>query len=274
MPAPGTNATRRSHSCETRAIPSRPSTFSLWTSCAAILPTTPRAGGESAAHPTARLAGRWFRTPVSCPGTSACAPRCPIRTCSTCTRTSDPNDPDGFSCTRAELVEYLEHVSASAFVFPMHEPDGYPAANDAVAAEAAASDGRLFAFCRLDPHRAPLEEARRCLDNGARGIKLHPRAEGFNLDHPDLQAVFALADEHRLPILCHAGRGIPALGRHAVEVCSRHPGLRLILAHAGSRTSPGSGARRPPIRTCSSTPRGGRPATCRRCSRWSRPARS
>jgi uncharacterized protein len=143
------------------------------------------------------------------------------------------NDPDGYRCSREELVEHLEHVNASAFVFPMHEPDGYPAANDMVAAEAAQSDGRLFAFCRLDPHHSPLEEARRCLDNGARGIKLHPRAEGFNLDHPDLQDVFALADEHRLPILCHAGRGIPALGRHAVEVCSRHPGLRLILAHAG-----------------------------------------
>jgi len=143
------------------------------------------------------------------------------------------NDPDGYRCTRQELVEYLEHVNASAFVFPMHEPDGYPAANDMVAAEAKASDGRLFAFCRLDPHHAPLAEARRSLDNGARGIKLHPRAEGFNLDHADLQDVFALADEHRLPIICHAGRGIPALGRHAVEVCSRHPGLRLILAHAG-----------------------------------------
>jgi uncharacterized protein len=143
------------------------------------------------------------------------------------------NDPDGFSCTRAELVDYLEHLDASAFVFPMHEPNGYPAANDMVAAEAAASDGRLFAFCRLDPHHSPLEEARRCLDNGARGIKLHPRAEGFTLDHPALQDVFALADEQRLPILCHAGRGIPALGRHSVEVCSRHPGLRLILAHAG-----------------------------------------
>jgi uncharacterized protein len=143
------------------------------------------------------------------------------------------NDPDGFSCTRAELVDYLEHLDASAFVFPMQEPDGYPAANDMVAAEAAASDGRLFAFCRLDPHDSPLAEARRCLDNGARGIKLHPRAEAFTLDHPALQDVFALADENRLPILCHAGRGIPALGRHSVEVCSRHPGLRLILAHAG-----------------------------------------
>src|SRR5215208_1608046 len=143
------------------------------------------------------------------------------------------NDPDGFSCTRAELVDYLEHLDASAFVFPMHEPNGYPAANDMVASEAAASDGRLFPFCRLDPHDAPLDEVRRCLDNGARGIKLHPRAEGFTLDHPALQDVFALADEQRLPILCHAGRGIPALGRHSVEVCSRHPGLRLILAHAG-----------------------------------------
>ena len=143
------------------------------------------------------------------------------------------NDPDGYSCSRQELVDFLGHVDASAFVFPMHEPDGYPAANDMVIAEAAASDGHLFPLCRLDPHDEPLAEARRCLAAGARGIKLHPRAEAFNLDHPDLQDVFALADEHRLPILCHAGRGIPALGRHAIEVCSRYPGLRLILAHAG-----------------------------------------
>src|ERR687890_2389222 len=143
------------------------------------------------------------------------------------------NDPDGYRCTRQELVEYLEHVNASAFVFPMHEPEGYPAANDMVATEAAASGGRLFAFCRLDPHHAPLEEARRCLDNGARGIKLHPRAEGFNLDHPALQDVFAIANERRLPILVHAGRGIPALGRHAYDLTGRYPDLRLILAHAG-----------------------------------------
>ena len=143
------------------------------------------------------------------------------------------NDPDGYSCSRQELVGSLGRVDASAFVFPMHEPDGYPAANDMVIAEAAPPDGRLFPFCRLDPHDYPLAEARRCLDAGARGIKLHPRAEAFNLDHPDLQEVFALAEEVRLPILCHAGRGIPALGRHSIEVCSRYPDLRLILAHAG-----------------------------------------
>jgi uncharacterized protein len=143
------------------------------------------------------------------------------------------NDPDEYRCTRQELVDRLERIDAHAIVFPMHEPDGYPPANDMVIAESEASNGRLFPFCRLDPAAQPLEEARRALDAGARGIKLHPRAENFTLHHPDLQPVFELAHERRLPILCHAGRGIPALGRHSIEVCSRYPGLRLILAHAG-----------------------------------------
>jgi hypothetical protein len=143
------------------------------------------------------------------------------------------NDPDGYRCTRQELVEALERIEGRAIVFPMHEPDGYPPANDMVLAEAAAAGGRLFPFCRLNPHEDPVTEARRCLEAGVYGIKLHPRAEEFTLDHPRLEGVFALADEHRLPVLCHAGRGIPALGRHAVDACGRFPGMRLILAHAG-----------------------------------------
>jgi uncharacterized protein len=143
------------------------------------------------------------------------------------------NDPDGYRCTREELVAALEHLDGRAIVFAMQEPDGYPRANDMVLQEAAAAGGRLFPFCRLDPHDKPLAEARRCLDAGARGLKLHPRAEGFTLDHPALREVFALADERRLPVLVHAGRGIPALGRDAVDACGRHPGMRLILAHAG-----------------------------------------
>ena len=61
------------------------------------------------------------------------------------------NDPDGFHCTRAELVELLERADARAVVFPMHEPDGYSAANDMVLAEAEASGSLLVPFSRLDP---------------------------------------------------------------------------------------------------------------------------
>ncbi|MGO9753790.1 MAG: amidohydrolase family protein, partial [Solirubrobacteraceae bacterium] len=36
-----------------------------------------------------------------------------------------------------------------------------------------------------------------------------------------------------LPVLIHAGRGIPALGEHAVAFAGEFPSARLILAHAG-----------------------------------------
>ena len=143
------------------------------------------------------------------------------------------NDPDEFSCSGEQLTGALEQIGARAFVFPMHEPNGYSAANEMVIEEAEGSDGRLFPFARLDPHGDPLSELERALERGARGIKLHPRAEQFTLDHPALEPVFALADERRLPVMVHAGRGIPALGRHSLEVTGRHSGMRLILAHAG-----------------------------------------
>ncbi|HKF79806.1 MAG TPA: amidohydrolase family protein [Thermoleophilaceae bacterium] len=143
------------------------------------------------------------------------------------------NDPDGYRCSPEQLAAALDSAGARGVVFPMHEPDGYPPANDRILAAATESGGRLTAFCRLDPDVQPVAEAERCLEAGAAGLKLHPRAEGFTLDHPALPDVFALADERRVPILCHAGRGIPALGRHALDLCGRFRGARLILAHAG-----------------------------------------
>ena len=143
------------------------------------------------------------------------------------------NDPDGFMCSPEDLLGALERLPGRSAVFPMHEPDGYREANDRVLSEAKASGGRLVAFCRLDPRTEPLAEAERCLAAGAAGIKLHPRAERFELATAELRDVFALAGERNLPVLVHAGRGIPALGRHAVELCEAFPGLRMILAHAG-----------------------------------------
>jgi predicted TIM-barrel fold metal-dependent hydrolase len=146
------------------------------------------------------------------------------------------NDPDGMRQSPEELTAALQHANArGAFVFPFHEPDGYRAANDVVIDAARESDGLLTAFCRVNPHEGEdaLAEAKRSLDCGARGIKLHPRAEEFTLDHPGVRPLVALAHERSLPVLIHAGRGIPALGLHAVQLAGEFPDARLILAHAG-----------------------------------------
>src|SRR5215208_4441831 len=74
------------------------------------------------------------------------------------------NDPDGFRQSPEELIEGLDAAGARGVVFPMHEPDGYTAANDEVIALAAGSGGRIAALCRVDPARDPVTEARRALD--------------------------------------------------------------------------------------------------------------
>jgi predicted TIM-barrel fold metal-dependent hydrolase len=142
------------------------------------------------------------------------------------------NDPDGARLTGDQLVEILAPLDARGVVFPMHEPDGYRDANDVILAEAAHSEGRLVPFCRLDPNLGAIEEGARCIERGARGIKLHPRSDDFLMGSPAAREIFALANEHRLTVLIHAGRGIPALGRHTLEYSEEFPGARIILAHA------------------------------------------
>jgi uncharacterized protein len=145
------------------------------------------------------------------------------------------NDPDGRTATAQEILAGLDRAGQQgALIFPTQEPDGYPRYNDAAIAAAAASGGRLVALARLDPKAGDvLAEARRCLQAGAAGFKLHPRSDAFSVEHPNVEAIVALAAEHRAPVLFHAGRGFDGLGDAAVTLARRHPDARIILAHAG-----------------------------------------
>ena len=123
-----------------------------------------------------------------------------------------------------------------AFMFCLDEPDrhpGFSAANDRTLAFAERSNGRLIPFVRLDLNESPLEEARRCLDAGARGIKLHPRAQKFDAGDERLAPIFELSAEHHVPILIHGGRGLPPIADGLHALVDRYPEATLIIAHAG-----------------------------------------
>ena len=125
---------------------------------------------------------------------------------------------------------------AHAFMFCLDEPDRHPAfraANDRTLAFAARSGRRLIPFVRLDLNESPVDEAVRCLDLGARGIKLHPRAQRFDANDERLAPVFALAAERRVPILIHGGRGLPPIASGLARLVERYPDATLIIAHAG-----------------------------------------
>jgi len=147
------------------------------------------------------------------------------------------HDVDGMVGRYEELIRVMDDYGvARAFMFCLDEPDRHPgfrAGNDRTLEFAARSEGRLIPFVRLALDEGPIEEARRCLDLGARGIKLHPRAQKFLLDDERLAPVFALAAERGVPILVHAGRGLPPIAAELEHLVDSHPGAQLILAHAG-----------------------------------------
>ena len=146
-------------------------------------------------------------------------------------------DIDGMVGRPDELLGGMDRYGISrAFMFCLDEPDRHPgfrAGNDRTLEFAAGSEGRLIPFVRLDLGEGPIEEARRCLDLGARGIKLHPRAQKFLLNDERLAPVFALAAERGVPILVHAGRGLPPIAAALERLVDANPGVQLILAHAG-----------------------------------------
>ena len=145
-------------------------------------------------------------------------------------------DEDGRSLDPEGLIDMLDQVGPAtrACVFALHDPDRVPAyrrPNDRVLAWANESGGRLVPYCRLDPADDPVGEAERCVAAGARGIKLHPRAQAFGFGDPAAEAIFGVAREARIPILIHAGRGMPTMAPLA-DLALRHPEVGLVLAHA------------------------------------------
>ncbi len=144
-------------------------------------------------------------------------------------------DEDGMSLTPGQLLEAMESQGVErVFTFPLNDPERWPAyrvPNDRVLQWAEAAGDRLVPFCRLDLTDDPIGEATRCLDLGARGIKLHPRAQKFDFGERGLDAVFALAAERSVPILIHAGRGLPPIADDLLHLVERHPRAQLILAH-------------------------------------------
>jgi uncharacterized protein len=147
------------------------------------------------------------------------------------------HDIDGFVGAYDDLERINDRYGISrCFMFCMDERDRHPAfqaANDRTLDHARRSGGRLIPFARLDLGERPIAEATRCLDAGARGIKLHPRAQRFLLNDERLAPVFALAAERRVPILIHGGRGLPPIADHLARLIERYPEAQLIIAHAG-----------------------------------------
>ncbi len=82
------------------------------------------------------------------------------------------------------------------------------------------------------------DDVRWALEQGARIFKVHVQVGGFDPADPVLDEAWGLLAEAGVPVVTHCGSG-PLAGAHTgpgpiSQVLQRHPGLRLVIAHAGA----------------------------------------
>ena len=147
------------------------------------------------------------------------------------------NDPDGFEADPEEILAGLDDAGHQrALIFPMHEPGGYRAANDARARRVRGSGGRLAALARVEPERRGRGRRGPPLPRRGRArVQAAPALGRLHAPAPGGRARSSRSPHERAARRSSSTRaaGIPHLGEAVVDLARRYPGARLILAHAG-----------------------------------------
>jgi predicted TIM-barrel fold metal-dependent hydrolase len=138
--------------------------------------------------------------------------------------------------TRVKTLKDLGVRMFSALAYA-HRPDMAAALNDWTLDFAARTPGclRSATFFPEEPAVAYVTDA---LDRGTQIFKLHLQVGGYDPRDPLLDDVWGLLASTGTPIVVHAGSGPVANGFTGPgpigAVLARHPGLALVIAHAGA----------------------------------------
>lgn len=150
------------------------------------------------------------------------------------------------------FVEYLDRCGVERAVLVNYvapEVIGYTEkSNDFVSEYVRTDPERLIAVGGIRPdHSDPEHEIARLAGTlGIRGIKLHPphqlfRANGYaDGSAPQLRAIYAACERHRLPVIIHTGTSVFPRARNKFsdpmfveDVAIDFPDLTIVLAHGG-----------------------------------------
>src|ERR1700689_5499974 len=131
---------------------------------------------------------------------------------------------------RNELAEYYRSRKIGCVVFSVDERlTGRPQVpNDDVAPFAEENSDIVMAFASVDPTRGAeaLSEARRLINRGVKGFKLHPPLQKFHANDRVAYPFYEVINEARLPVIFHTGHsgigtGMPGGG--GVRLKYGHP---------------------------------------------------
>lgn len=97
-------------------------------------------------------------------------------------------------------------------------------------------------FCTINPFLVshPAQELKKYIKMGIKGIKLYPSYSHFYPNESKIYPLYAIAEEHQLPVLSHTGSSVFKGSKikyadpiYLDDVAADFPDLPLLLAHSG-----------------------------------------
>lgn len=101
--------------------------------------------------------------------------------------------------------------------------------------------GKFYAFADIDTRNTPAESVEAICkaieEYGLDGIKIHPNNTGIDLDSAYNRSIFALAQEHKIPVAIHSypnSESDRSAAYRVVNVLDQYPNLTVIVSHMGA----------------------------------------
>lgn len=145
----------------------------------------------------------------------------------------------GRRCSADDLLRHMDRQGTDrALAIPFPVVEDFRAAHEEIARAVRAHPDRLDGAACLYPFIPEAEfraEVKRCAKEfGFRALKLQPQYQPLDPLSSRSDFLFETAAEHRLPVVCHTGSGVPfALPSLFIVPARKFPDLPIILAHCG-----------------------------------------
>ena len=117
-----------------------------------------------------------------------------------------------------------------SIAFAMRQLDDYSDANQYIISSGKKHPDRIIPFARLNPWmKDNVDQLKRAISDGARGLKLHPGDDLFDPDDPMVHPLLELAERARIPVVLHTGgTAKPTMVGLAAD---RFPRVNFVLLH-------------------------------------------
>jgi len=146
-------------------------------------------------------------------------------------------DKDNHKINSKQLIRKMDVAGINKSVcFPLNNPEyskTFSKPNDLILKAYKKYPERIIPFFRLNPkHEEWKEELKKRVEQGFRGIKLHPRSQKFRINSKISREIIVKAEKHDLIVIFHTGFGVKYLGDDIKNIVRRFRKVKFILGHS------------------------------------------